>query len=116
MLKIFFLNIAMKRISLESESKKKLNAALLSSIESVLPILSKSENRKSETDYYYHLSLFSHCGLDPAHAPYAQNFFFKYRNETDIIGIRIENQIQRRSFELDRVSTSDFIEVRKSKI
>ena len=34
----------------------------------------------------------------------------------DIIWNRIENQIQRRSFELDRVSSSDFIDIWKSKI
>ena len=34
----------------------------------------------------------------------------------DIIWNRIENQIQRRSFELDRVGSSDFIDIWKSKI
>ena len=39
----------MKRISFETESKTKLNAAYLSSIESVALILSNFENWKSET-------------------------------------------------------------------
>ena len=42
--------------------------------------------------------------------------FFDNRVKTDIIRIRIENPIQRRLFELDRVSSSDFIDIWKSKI
>jgi len=42
--KKFFLNIEMKRISFETESKTKFNAVVFSSIESVDPILSSFEN------------------------------------------------------------------------
>ena len=45
-----------------------------------------------------------------------KKFFFEYSNETDIIRIRIENQIQRRLIELDRVSSSKFITLWKLKI
>ncbi len=95
--KNFFSNIETKRISSESESKTKLNAALSSSIESVVEILSKFEVSEMR-----HLEKFW---------PKMKNFFFDNPNETDTIRTGIENQTQKNWFEFDRVGGSDFIAV-----
>jgi len=63
--KNFFFDIQIQRIPFESESKTEFNDAIRSSIEQVVPILSKFENRKSETEKFSSKTFFSEIQMKP---------------------------------------------------